>query len=76
MPLTGHLSEWLGRRRLLAAGFVASSALCGMSWNLASMVLFRLAQGICGAPPRAVFRRGLFHARVGQRRQHRRSVAA
>jgi MFS transporter, DHA2 family, multidrug resistance protein len=51
MPLT--LSEWLGRRRLLAAsitGFVASSALCGMSWNLASMVLFRLAQGICGAP--------------------------
>jgi MFS transporter, DHA2 family, multidrug resistance protein len=52
MPLTGRLSEWLGRRRLLAAsitGFVASSALCGMSWNLASMVLFRLAQGICGA---------------------------
>jgi hypothetical protein len=53
MPLTGHLSERLGRRRLLVisiTGFVASSALCGLSWTLASMVLFRLAQGICGAP--------------------------
>jgi len=27
-----------------------SSALCGMSWNLESMVLFRLAQGVFGAP--------------------------
>jgi MFS transporter, DHA2 family, multidrug resistance protein len=53
MPLTGHLSERLGQRRLLVfsiIGFIASSALCGLSWTLASMVLFRLAQGICGAP--------------------------
>jgi DHA2 family multidrug resistance protein len=53
MPLTGYLSEWLGRRRLLflsISGFIASSALCGTSWTLASMVVFRLAQGICGAP--------------------------
>jgi MFS transporter, DHA2 family, multidrug resistance protein len=53
MPLTGYLSGWLGRRRLLflsISGFIASSALCGMSWTLASMVVFRLAQGICGAP--------------------------
>jgi DHA2 family multidrug resistance protein len=53
MPLTGYLSTWLGRRRLLLiaiCGFVLSSALCGMAWNLESMVLFRLAQGICGAP--------------------------
>jgi MFS transporter, DHA2 family, multidrug resistance protein len=53
MPLTGYLSTWLGRRRLLLlaiTGFVASSALCGMAWNLESMVLFRLAQGIFGAP--------------------------
>ena len=49
MPLTGYLSTWLGRRRLLLlaiCGFVLSSALCGMAWNLESMVLFRLAQGI------------------------------
>ena len=53
MPLTGYLSTWLGRRRLLMfaiCGFVLSSALCGMAWNLESMVVFRLAQGICGAP--------------------------
>ena len=53
MPLTGYLSARLGRRRLLTlsiVGFVISSALCGVSWNLESMVIFRLLQGICGAP--------------------------
>ena len=53
MPLTGYLSARLGRRRLLIfsiVGFVISSALCGLSWNLESMVIFRLLQGICGAP--------------------------
>jgi DHA2 family multidrug resistance protein len=53
MPLTGYLSTWLGRRRLLflaITGFVVSSALCGVSWNLESMVVFRLAQGVFGAP--------------------------
>lgn len=53
MPLTGYLSRRLGRRRLLISsiiGFVISSALCGMAWNLQIMVIFRLAQGICGAP--------------------------
>ncbi len=53
MPLTGYLSKWLGRRRLLLTaiiGFIASSALCGLAWNLESMVVFRLAQGVFGAP--------------------------
>ena len=53
MPLTGYLSRVFGRRRLLIfsiVGFVISSALCGLSWNLLSMVIFRIAQGICGAP--------------------------
>ncbi len=53
MPLTGYLSNWLGRRRLLLTaiiGFIVSSALCGMAWNLESMVVFRLAQGVFGAP--------------------------
>src|SRR5680860_319176 len=53
MPLTGYLSRWLGRRRLLLTaitGFIVSSALCGMAWNLESMVVFRLAQGVFGAP--------------------------
>lgn len=53
MPLTGYLSSWLGRRRLLMlsiVGFTTTSALCGLAWNLESMVFFRLAQGIFGAP--------------------------
>ena len=53
MPLTGYLSERLGRRKLLnisILGFVIFSGLCGLSWNLFSMVLFRLAQGLSGAP--------------------------
>jgi len=53
MPLTGYLSGVLGRRRLLMfsiVGFVISSALCGLSWNLLSMVIFRIVQGVCGAP--------------------------
>src|SRR5262245_15615638 len=53
MPLTGYLSGVLGRRRLLTlsvVGFVVSSALCGLSWNLVSMVIFRIVQGVCGAP--------------------------
>jgi DHA2 family multidrug resistance protein len=53
MPLTGYLSGRLGRRRLLRyaiTGFVVSSALCGLAWSLEAMVVFRLAQGICGAP--------------------------
>jgi DHA2 family multidrug resistance protein len=53
MPLTGYLSNWLGRRRLLLlaiTGFVISSALCGMAWSLETMVIFRLAQGVFGAP--------------------------
>jgi len=53
MPLTGYLSNWLGRRRLLLTSitvFTLSSAACGMAWNLESMVVFRLLQGVFGAP--------------------------
>jgi DHA2 family multidrug resistance protein len=52
MPLTGFLSDRLGQRRYLMisiAGFVISSALCGLSINIAEIVLFRLAQGVFGA---------------------------
>jgi DHA2 family multidrug resistance protein len=52
LPTTGWLSGRIGARRLFlisTAGFVISSMLCGMAWNLEVMVLFRCMQGISGA---------------------------
>lgn len=52
MPLTGYLSRRLGRGVLLntaVIGFLITSVLCGLSWNLESLVVFRLAQGAFGA---------------------------
>src|ERR1043165_2739693 len=52
MPLTGYFSDTLGRKRFLLVaitGFVAASALCGISQNLAQIVAFRLLQGVFGA---------------------------
>ena len=52
MPMTGYLTDKLGRRRYLLisiAGFVIASALCGIATSLAAIVLFRLLQGVFGA---------------------------
>ncbi|GHE05113.1 multidrug transporter [Defluviimonas sp. 20V17] len=52
MPLTGFLSKRIGRRRLILTaitGFALFSMLCGLSWSLGTMVLFRLGQGLFGA---------------------------
>jgi len=52
MPLTGYFTDRLGQRRYLVtatAGFVASSVLCGLAFNLSEIVIFRIAQGISGA---------------------------
>ncbi|HEV7416998.1 MAG TPA: MFS transporter, partial [Tianweitania sediminis] len=51
-PVTGWLSDRIGRRELFlvaVVGFTASSMLCGISWSLESMVLFRVLQGLFGA---------------------------
>ncbi|MGB3389615.1 MAG: DHA2 family efflux MFS transporter permease subunit [Pseudaminobacter sp.] len=51
-PVTGWLSDRIGRKELFLVsviGFVAASMLCGISWSLESMVLFRLLQGVFGA---------------------------
>ncbi|MBX3708154.1 MAG: DHA2 family efflux MFS transporter permease subunit [Gammaproteobacteria bacterium] len=52
MPLTGYLSDKLGRKKYLTlsiAGFTIVSALCGASISLNEIVFFRLLQGIFGA---------------------------
>src|ERR687888_2791666 len=44
LPLTGWLARHFGRKRLLMAsvsGFTASSLLCGLAPNLATLVMFR-----------------------------------
>jgi DHA2 family multidrug resistance protein len=51
-PVTGWLSDRFGRKELFlgsVVGFTVSSMLCGVSWSLESMVLFRLLQGVFGA---------------------------
>ncbi len=48
----GRLGDMFGRVRMYEAGFlifVAGSALCALSWNEASIVVFRLLQGVGGA---------------------------
>jgi DHA2 family multidrug resistance protein len=52
-PATGFLENRLGRRKLFLVaviGFVAASMLCGAAQTLTQMILFRLIQGIFGAP--------------------------
>jgi DHA2 family multidrug resistance protein len=51
MPLTGYLSALLGRKRFYAGAialFTLASLLCGIAWNLSSLVGFRILQGLAG----------------------------
>lgn len=48
----GRLGDMFGRVRMYEAGFlvfILGSALCALSWNEASIVVFRIIQGIGGA---------------------------
>src|SRR5687767_8933822 len=52
MPLTGWLSDRIGRKQLFLLaiiGFTAASALCALATSLPEMVLFRILQGMTGA---------------------------
>jgi len=51
IPMTGWLQRRFGFRRYFAASvlmFTVASALCGLAWNLPSLVLFRVLQGMGG----------------------------
>ncbi|MEO7735904.1 MAG: DHA2 family efflux MFS transporter permease subunit [Kofleriaceae bacterium] len=51
IPMTGWLQRRFGFRRYFATSvlvFTAASALCGLAWNLPSLVLFRVLQGMGG----------------------------
>src|SRR5271157_513194 len=51
IPITGWLSRLFGRKAYLLfsiALFTASSLLCGLAWNLESLIVFRIFQGLGG----------------------------
>jgi DHA2 family multidrug resistance protein len=51
MPAAGYLTDTFGTKRiylLVTALFTASSALCGIAWDINSLVLFRVIQGLGG----------------------------
>lgn len=51
IPMTGWFQRRFGFRRYFAVSlliFTTASALCGLSWNLTSLVLFRALQGLGG----------------------------
>ena len=52
IPLSGWLTRVFSTRWLFAgsaAGFTLASLLCGLAWNIESMVVFRALQGLAGA---------------------------
>lgn len=51
MPLTGWMNAFFGRKRffmLSLAFFVLASIACGLAWNVESLALFRVLQGLGG----------------------------
>jgi MFS transporter, DHA2 family, multidrug resistance protein len=51
VPMTGWLSRFFGRKRYLlfsVALFTISSLLCGIAWNIQSLIFFRIFQGLAG----------------------------
>jgi DHA2 family multidrug resistance protein len=52
-PLTGWLIARLGQRKVMmfsVAGFALSTMLCGLATSLTEIVIYRVFQGLCGAP--------------------------
>ncbi|GER87706.1 putative MFS-type transporter YhcA [Dictyobacter vulcani] len=51
-PLTAYLASRIGNKRLYLValiGFTLGSALCGLSWSLSTLILFRVIQAVFGS---------------------------
>ncbi|MER6913147.1 MFS transporter [Streptomyces sp. NPDC000594] len=51
LPVYGKLSDTVGRKPVLIVGivlFLAGSLLCALAWNMASLIAFRILQGLGG----------------------------
>jgi DHA2 family multidrug resistance protein len=52
VPIWGKLGDTIGRKKVYIMGFlifIAGSILAGLSWNLNSMIVFRVIQAIAGS---------------------------
>ena len=52
VPIWGKLGDTIGRKKVYILGFVIfiiGSVLAGLSWNLSSMIVFRVIQAIAGS---------------------------
>jgi len=77
IPLSGWLTRVFSTRWLFtmsAAGFTASSMLCGVAWNIQSMILFRALQGMLGASMIPTVFTSSFHYFPGKRRVYSAAV--
>ena len=71
IPLSGWLTRCFSTRFLFAAsalGFTLASMLCGLAWNIDSMILFRALQGLLGASMIPTVFTSSFHYFTGSRR--------
>ena len=52
VPIWGKLGDTIGRKKVYMLGFsifILGSVLAGLSWNLSSMIVFRIIQAIAGS---------------------------
>src|SRR6202007_1965108 len=59
---------------LSAAGFTVASMLCGIAWNIESMIVFRALQGFLGASMIPIVFTSSFHYFQGKRRVYSAAV--
>ena len=77
IPLSGWLTRVFSTRWLFAAsaaGFTLASLLCGLAWNIESMIVFRALQGMLGASMIPTVFTSSFHYFAGARRVYAAAV--
>ncbi len=77
IPLSGWLTRVFSTRWLFTAsaiGFTLTSLLCGVAWNIESMIVFRALQGLLGASMIPTVFTSSFHYFQGTRRVYAAAV--
>src|SRR6201994_2354688 len=77
IPLSGWLTRVFSTRWLFAgsaAGFTVASMLCGLAWDIKSMIVFRALQGFLGASMVPTVFTSSFHYFQGPRRVYSAAV--